>query len=133
VNERLDRVADAVFVWIVAILAALLTMLIVEILVDKGAVLFRRAKTPAVKESQAVVVPAPARTNMPPGYVLEVNQAGLYRPLYDNKHRTPLLWFSGSGTRQGAIDRAWLQYEYEHPSVTDVWRVVECKTEGGAQ
>ena len=75
----------------------------------------------------------PAHTNLPPGYALEVNQAGLYRPLYDNKHRTPLLWFAGPGTRQAAIDRAWSQYNMEHPAVTDVWRVVECKTEGGAK
>jgi hypothetical protein len=125
-------VADAVFVWVMVLLAVLLTVAVVGIIAEARAAR-RSAKAPAVKESQAVVAPAPARTNLPPGYVLEVNQAGLYRPLYDNKHRTPLLWFAGPGTRQAAIDRAWSQYNMEHPAVTDVWRVVECKTEGGAR
>jgi hypothetical protein len=75
----------------------------------------------------------PAHTNLPPGYALEVNQAGLYRPIYADT-RTVLFWLDGpANTRQKAVDAAWSQYKWEHPAVTDVWRVVECKTEGGAK
>ena len=122
----MDRIIDRVVPLMFFLLATLLSVALLLLVVG----LRKGERSGPCPNENAPAAPAPARTNMPPGYVLEVNQAGLYRPL-EEKDRIPLLWFHGAGTRQAAIDRAWSQYEYEHPVVTDVWRAVECKREGG--
>lgn len=55
---------------------------------------------------------------MPPGYYLECNDQGIYRPCRDG---SSLFGFVPS-TRSAAIIRAWEQYEYEAKYKKSQWK-----------
>lgn len=76
-----------------------------------------------------IITPKEDKTNctaMPPGYSLEVDQYGNYRPL--DTDGDPLLWIrldrevGGYGTKCEAIERAWEQYNYESKTIDHNWR-----------
>lgn len=59
---------------------------------------------------------------MPPGYYLECDNAGRYRPC---RLGSPLFWTRGPGTKPEAMRRAWRQYEYEAEKYGGNWQRCE--------
>lgn len=61
---------------------------------------------------------------LPPGYHLEVNNNGEYRPVM-SENNAPLFWLKDSGSREEAIARAWTQYEYDQELDNITWEKEE--------
>ena len=62
------------------------------------------------------------KKGMPPGYYLECDNAGHYRPCRDG---SPLIWFRGHGSKPEAIRRAWRQYEFDAEKYSSNWKRCE--------
>lgn len=50
---------------------------------------------------------------MPPGYYLECDGNGNYRPCRKS-FKSPLVWTHGPGSKARAMRRAWVQYDFEY-------------------
>lgn len=57
---------------------------------------------------------ATLKRGMPPGYALEADQHGHYRPI-NSEFGFPLRWSRGYGSKASAMRRAWEQYEFVMP------------------
>jgi len=71
----------------------------------------------------------PARTNLPAGYGLQINQDKQYRAIWIQT-KTPLSVIRGydildAGTKQEAIASAWSLYEYNHKNDNVKWEDVK--------
>ena len=58
---------------------------------------------------------------LPPGYDLEVNQDGKYRPIHTDDGRA-VFWLKGEGTKCEAIKRAWDQYIFNREEDAKRWK-----------
>ena len=73
---------------------------------------------------KAVDIIVPAKTNMPPGFLLQKSQEGKYRPIRERSGDPLLGSTQGMKTRRDAIAKAWYQYDYEHRDTTTGWEDV---------
>ena len=62
------------------------------------------------------------RTNMPPGFALQVDKQNKYRPC---RNGGPLFTYEAGTTKQEAMQAAWGQYEYEHRDDKTGWEDVK--------
>lgn len=61
---------------------------------------------------------------LPPGYKIQVNKKGQYRAC--NYNGIPLFDYqSPHNTIEGAIMRAWRQYNYENPTIVEDWKDIK--------
>ncbi len=58
---------------------------------------------------------------LPPGYKLEVNQNGKYRPVHTENDRA-VFWLKGEGTKCEATERAWDQYIFNRNEDANKWK-----------
>lgn len=76
----------------------------------------------------ACVGPALAedRNIPPPGYALEVDQHGNFRPVHEESGEALFGWDfeDDSGTRAAALRRAWQQYDFGHKFPDSRWERV---------
>lgn len=59
------------------------------------------------------------KKGIPPGYLLECDGKGNYRPCKDGR---PLVWIRGPGSKAQAIRRAWQQVEWDAEDATANWK-----------
>lgn len=59
------------------------------------------------------------KKGMPPGYYLECDGKGNYRPCKDGRN---LSWISGPGTKAQAIRRAWRQVRWDAEYASENWK-----------
>lgn len=79
------------------------------------------------------VVPSPVtavapivavKTNMPPGFELQINRAGNYRAARSGPKRA-VFTLDDPSTKEAAIFRAWQQYEFEQSKARETWEDVK--------